>query len=112
VVTVMASEDPFFKQIQIEVGSAGARAKTEAQVQTASVERELRAQGIDARGAVFVTDESEADGIVVYAEAQGCDLIVMPTYRQSALSRMFLGSVGAKVRQRSSVPVLFVAVSP
>jgi len=111
VVRVMASDDHFFKQIQVEIGSAGARAKAEAEAQLASIEAELRTQHLNARGAVVVSDKSEAEAIVAFAETEGCDLIVMPTYRQSALSRWFLGSIGAKVRQRSSVPVLFVTAS-
>jgi nucleotide-binding universal stress UspA family protein len=108
VVTVMASEDTFFKQVQTEVGSAASRAKAEAESQMIPLERELRTQGLRVRGAVLVSDKPEAEAIVAYAENEGCDLIVMSTYRQSALSRWFLGSVGEKLRQRSSVPVLFV----
>jgi nucleotide-binding universal stress UspA family protein len=108
VVTVMASDDHFFKQIQVEVGSVGARAKAEAETQLASIQDELRARKLNAHGTVLVSDKSEADAIVAYAEKEHCDLIVMPTYRQSALSRWFLGSMADKVRQRSSVPVLFV----
>jgi len=108
VVTVMASDEAFFQQIQVEVGSAGAKAKAEAEEQTTSLERRLRARGLQARGAVMVSGKSEADAIAEYAATEGCDLIVLPTYQQSALSRWFLGSLGDKVRQRSSVPVLFV----
>jgi nucleotide-binding universal stress UspA family protein len=111
VVTVMPSEDPFFKQIQVEVGSVGARARAGAEAQMASIEHELRAQHLNAHGAVVTSDKSEAEAIVAYAETEGCDLIVMSTYRQSTLSRWFLGSIGDKVRQRSSVPVLFVAAN-
>jgi nucleotide-binding universal stress UspA family protein len=108
VVTVMASDETFFQQIQVEVGSAGARAKADAEAQTVRLERKLRAQGLQAHGDVIVSGKSEAEAIAAYAESEGCDLIVLPTYRQSALSRWFLGSLGDKVRQRSSVPVLFV----
>jgi nucleotide-binding universal stress UspA family protein len=108
VVTVMASEEAFFQQIQVEVGSAGAKAKADAEAQTAALERELCSQGLQARGDVIVSGKSEADAIAAYAESEGCDLIVLPTYHQSTLSRWFLGSLGDKVRQRSSVPVLFV----
>ena len=108
VVRVMASEDAFFQQIQVELGSSSARAKAEAEAQATALERELRAQGLQVQAAVLVSDESEADAIVAYAESESCDLIVMSSYQQSALSRWFLGSVADKVRHRSSVPVLFV----
>jgi nucleotide-binding universal stress UspA family protein len=108
VVTVMASDEAFFQQIQVEVGSAGAKTKAEAEEQTTLLERRLRARGLEARGAVIVSGKSEADAIAEYAATEACDLIVLPTYQQSALSRWFLGSLGDKVRQRSSVPVLFV----
>jgi nucleotide-binding universal stress UspA family protein len=112
VVTVMASDETFFKQIQVEVGSVAARRKAEAEAQTASLSHKLRSRGLQAQKAVLVSDKSEAEAIVAYAESEGCDLIVMPTYPQSALSRWFLGSIGEKVRQRSSVPVLFVRATP
>ena len=108
VVTVMASDETFFKQIQVEDGSAAARNKAEAEVQVAALEQQIGAQGLRVRGSVVVSAKSEAEAIVEYAEGEGCDLIVMNTYRQSTLSRWFLGSVGEKVRQRSPVPVLFV----
>lgn len=111
VVQVMASDDQFFKQIQVEVGSAGARAKAAAETQLAAIEDELRARSLNAYGTVVVSDKSEADAIVAYAEDEDCDLIVVTSYRQSALSRWFLGSLADKVRQRSSVPVLYVAAS-
>jgi len=111
VVTVMASEDVFFQQLQVELGSSSARAKAEAEAQATALERELCSQGLQARSAVLVSDESEADAIVAYAESESCDLIVMSSYRQSALSRWFLGSVADKVRHRASVPVLFVQVA-
>jgi nucleotide-binding universal stress UspA family protein len=112
VVTVMPSDEPFFQQLQVEVGSAAARAKEEAESQTTSLARRFRARGLKAQGAVLVSEKSEAEAIVAHAEGEGCDLIVMPTYPQSTLSRWFLGSLGEKVRQRSSVPVLFVRATP
>jgi nucleotide-binding universal stress UspA family protein len=108
VVTVMASEEPFLQQIQVEIGSSAARKKAEAAEQTLVLERRLRARGLNVHGTVVVSGRSEADAIVDYATSEGCDLIVMPTYRQSVLNRWFLGSLGEKVRQRSGVPVLFV----
>jgi nucleotide-binding universal stress UspA family protein len=108
VVTVIASDEAFFQQIQVEIGSSSARVKAEAEAQVGALERELRAQSIQAQGSVVVSDKSEAEAIVAYAESESCDLIVMPTFRQSTLSRWFLGSVAEKVRHRSSVPVLFV----
>jgi nucleotide-binding universal stress UspA family protein len=112
VVTVMPSEEPFFQQLQVEVGSAAERVRAEAEFQTTSLARRFRARGLKAQGTVLVSDKSEADAIVAHAESEGCDLIVMPTYPQSALSRWFLSSLGEKVRQRSSVPVLFVRPTP
>ncbi len=112
VITIAASEETFFKQIQVEVGSAAARAKAEAEAQIAALKQELGSLGLRAQGAVLVSDKSEAEAIAAFADSEGCDLIVIPTYSQSLLSRWFLGSVGEKVRRRSSVPVLFVRGNP
>lgn len=112
VVTIMPSEEPFFQQLQVEVGSASDRVRAEAEFQTTLLARRFRARGLKAQGIVLVSDKSEAEAIVAHAESEGCDLIVMPTYPQSTLSRWFLSSLGEKVRQRSSVPVLFVRPTP
>ncbi|MGD9048404.1 MAG: universal stress protein, partial [Anaerolineae bacterium] len=47
--------------------------------------------------------------IIDLARAQEIDLIVMATLPQSAVGRFLFGSVGEKVRRRSSVPVLFAS---
>jgi nucleotide-binding universal stress UspA family protein len=55
-----------------------------------------------------ISEEPVAQAIVNYAEANQCDLIVMPTQARLAISRWLFGSVSEKVRRRSPVPVLFV----
>jgi nucleotide-binding universal stress UspA family protein len=108
VVPVMASDEPFFRQVQVEVGSAAARRKQEAEALIGTLEEELAADGVLSTGKILVTDKSEADAIVQQAEESSCDLIIMPTYQQSVLSRWFMGSLGEKVRRRSRIPVLFI----
>jgi nucleotide-binding universal stress UspA family protein len=46
--------------------------------------------------------------IVSYAEAEGIDLVVMPTHGRSGLDRYLLGSVTEKVIRTSDIPVLTV----
>lgn len=108
VITVIPSEEYFFRRLQVEEGSRAARLKAEAQEYLARLAGELRDQGLAATPAVVISDKTEPEAIVQYAEEQGCDLIVMPTLPQSAVGRWLFGSVGEKVRRRSRIPVLFV----
>jgi nucleotide-binding universal stress UspA family protein len=48
--------------------------------------------------------------IVEYAEAEGCDLVVMGTHGRGGLNRLLLGSVAERVVRSSDVPVLTVRV--
>ena len=49
-----------------------------------------------------------AEAILRVADVACADLIVMTTHGRSGLSRLWLGSVAAKVAQGSQVPVLLV----
>jgi nucleotide-binding universal stress UspA family protein len=111
VISVVPSEDYFFKQIQVEVGSAAHKAKATAEAHLAEVEANLRAQGIAASGHVVVSDQAEAEAIVTHAQENGCDLIVVPNQTHAGIGRWLFSSLGDKVRRRagvSKVPVLFV----
>jgi nucleotide-binding universal stress UspA family protein len=46
------------------------------------------------------------DGIVQYAAAHGCDIIVMGSHGRSGIQRAFLGSVAEGVARHAAVPVL------
>ncbi|ADJ14782.1 universal stress protein [Halalkalicoccus jeotgali] len=48
--------------------------------------------------------------VVRYAEAEGCDLIVMGTHGRGGIDRLLLGSVAERVVRGSPVPVLTVRV--
>lgn len=108
VITVVPSEEYFFRQVQVEEGSKAARFKAEAEEYLNRLGGELRGYGLTVAPAVVISDRTEAEAIVQYAEEQGCDLIVMPTLHGAAISRWLFGSVGEKVRRRSGIPVLFV----
>jgi nucleotide-binding universal stress UspA family protein len=111
IITVVPSEDYFFRQIQVEVGSAAHKAKAAAKAHLAEVEANLRAQGITASGHVVVSDKVEAEAIVTHALENGCDLIVVPNQIHAGIGRWLFSSLGDKVRRRagvSKVPVLFV----
>jgi nucleotide-binding universal stress UspA family protein len=108
VITVLPAGHEFDRRLQIEVGSTGARAKATAEMELGQLEQDLRAQGVKASMAIVVSEEPVAQVIAAYAEANQCDLIVMPTQSRSAIGRWLFGSVGEKVRRRSQVPVLFV----
>ena len=66
-----------------------------------------RGAKIPAQRAV-VRDVAAAPAIVLYAEEQGIDLIVMGTHGRRGLSRMLLGSVAAEVVRTAGCPVLTV----
>lgn len=108
VITVVPSEEYFFRRLQVEEGSKAARLKAEAEKYLARLKGEFRDQGLAVAPAVVISDKMEPEAIVQYAEDQGCDLIVMPTLPQSAIGRWLFGSVSEKVRRRSRIPVLFV----
>ena len=108
VITVLPAGHEFDRRLQIEVGSTGARAKAAAEEELDQLEQDLRAQGVEASTAIVITEEPVAQAIVTYAEADQCDLIVMPIQARSAIGRWLFGSVSEKVRRRSRVPVLFV----
>jgi nucleotide-binding universal stress UspA family protein len=108
VITVVPVEDYFFKQIQVEEGSAAHKAKTVDAARLAEIEENVRLQGITVTGELIISDQPEAEAIVNYAHEAGCDLIVVPNQTHVGISRWLFSSLGEKVRRRSAVPVLFV----
>jgi nucleotide-binding universal stress UspA family protein len=108
VITVVPSENDFFKRIQVEEGSSSAQQKTEAEEYLSRLEDQLQDQGVVVKPVVVVSDKAEDEAIVEYATASGCDLIVLPNQRHSLISRWLQGNVVAKVQRRSRIPVLLV----
>lgn len=107
-VSVVATEEHFMKQIQVEPGSSGARRKEQGEQFLGQAAEELHSAGVETFTKVVVTAASPEQAILELAGEEGVDLIVMATLPQSAVGRFLLGSVGEKVRRRSPVPVLFV----
>jgi nucleotide-binding universal stress UspA family protein len=107
-VPVLASGEQFFTQVQVEPGSSGARRMEQGEAFLAQAVQTFRESGVDVESSVEVTTLPPEQAIVDLAAAQDIDLIVMATLPQSAVGRFLFGSVGEKVRRRSSVPVLFV----
>ncbi len=107
-VPVVASGEQFFTQVQIEPGSSGARRMERGEAFLTQAVQAFREAGIDVESTVEVTNQPPEQAIIDLATVQGIDLIVMATLPQSAVGRFLFGSVGEKVRRRSSVPVLFV----
>jgi nucleotide-binding universal stress UspA family protein len=102
------AEDPFERQVQMEEGSSGYRARERAKIYLPRVEESLRSAGIDASSEFLATEELEADAIVRCAEEGLFDLIVLANQDRSAIGRFFFGNIEERVRRRSSLPVLFV----
>lgn len=107
-VPVVATEEYFLKQMQIEPGSSGARRKARGEVFLQQAAGALRDAGVEVTLLLEVTPLAPEQAILDLAEKHGIDLILMATLPQSAVGRFLLGSVGEKVRRRSAVPVLFV----
>lgn len=107
-VPVIASEEHFFTQVQVEPGSSGARRKEQGEIYLAQAVTAFHAANIDVESSVVVTPQPPEQAIVQLAIEQDADLIVMATLPQSAVGRFLFGSVGDKVRRRSLIPVLFV----
>jgi nucleotide-binding universal stress UspA family protein len=108
IVPVVATEEYFLKQMQVEPGSSGARRKSAGEAFLEQAVGSLRADGVEVEPLVVVTPQAPEQAIVELATEQGADLILMATLPQSAVGRFLLGSVAEKVRRRSTVPVLFV----
>jgi nucleotide-binding universal stress UspA family protein len=107
-VPVVASGEQFFSQIQVEPGSSGARRKETGEAFLTRAAVAFRELGVDVVPRVVVTPLPVEEAIVNLASEEGADLIVLSTLPQSAVGRFLFGSVGEKVRRRSSIPVLFV----
>ena len=103
------SDDPFDKQIQMEDGASGWRAKGRAEKYLPELQKALDDEGIDGNTEFLVVEQPEPDAIVKYAEDNNFDLIVLANRERSPIGRFFFGNVEEKVRRRTSLPVLFVS---
>jgi nucleotide-binding universal stress UspA family protein len=107
-VPVLASEERFFSQIQVEPGSSGARRKEQGEIFVAQAAQRFQEIGIPVEPKIMVTPLPPEEAIVHMAVEEDIDLIVMATLSESAVGRFLFGSVAEKVRRRSPIPVLFV----
>jgi len=103
------ADDPFEKNVQMEDGSSGWRAKRKAESYLPQVESALAQERIPVSTEFLVVEQPEADAIVKYAEEKGCDLIVFANRERSPIGRFFFGNIEEKVRRRTTLPVLFVS---
>lgn len=108
IVPVVASEESFFKQMQVEPGSSGARRKAQGEAFLERAAGPFREAGADVETRVVITPLDPDQAILDLAAQQEADLILMATLPQSAVGRFLFGSVTEKVRRRSPFPVLFV----
>jgi nucleotide-binding universal stress UspA family protein len=108
VITVVPSEEYFFKRVQVEVGSSGAKRKAEAEEYVDRLVNQVQDKNVNVKSAVIVSDKAEDEAIVTYAAESGSDLIILPNQRRSLVSRWLQGNVTAKVQRRSEIPVLLV----
>jgi nucleotide-binding universal stress UspA family protein len=71
---------------------------------TADVEKTAKAAGLEAESIVLKGDPAER--IVIFAEEQNVDIIVVGSHGISAFERLVIGSVSEKVTRHAKVPVL------
>jgi nucleotide-binding universal stress UspA family protein len=102
------ADDPFERQMQMEEGSSGYRAKLRAETYLPQLEESLRAQGVSVSAEFLVVEEPEAQAIVRYAQENNFDLIALANRERSPIGSFFFGNIEEKVRRRSTIPVLFV----
>jgi nucleotide-binding universal stress UspA family protein len=102
------SDDPFDKQIQMEDGSSGYRAKQRAITYLPKLEESLKKDGLEITTEFLVSEDPDADVIVNYALQNQFDVIALTSRDRSPFGSFFFGNVEEKVRRRSPLPVLFV----
>lgn len=110
-VPVLASEERFFSQLQVEPGSSGARRKEQGHSFLANAAKEFAEAGVAAETRLVVTPLPPDQAILDISSEEDIDLIIMATLPQSAVGRFLFGSVEEKVRRRSPIPILFVNAS-
>ena len=108
IVPVVASGEHFFRQMQVEPGSSGARRKAQGEAFLEKAASAFRDAGADVQTMVVITPLAPDEAILDLAAEQEADLILMATLPRSAVGRFLLGNVDEKVRRRSPFPVLFV----
>jgi nucleotide-binding universal stress UspA family protein len=107
-VPVLASEEHFFSQVQVEPGSSGAARRDRGEAFLAQALTAFQEAEVSVETRVVVTPLPPEQAIVELAVNDGIDLIIMATLSESAVGRFLFGSVAEKVRRRSPIPVLFV----
>lgn len=108
VITIAQTDEPFFQQVQVEIGSNAYKKKEQGEQYLKQLEEQLRADGITTYGHLIVSDKSEAKVINEHAAQEGCDLIVVPNENRTGVGSWFFNSIGEKVRRHASIPILFV----
>jgi nucleotide-binding universal stress UspA family protein len=78
-VSVVATEEYFMKQIQVETGSSGARRKEQGEQFLEQAAEALRSAGVETFAKVVVTAASPEQAILELAQEERVDLIVMAT---------------------------------
>lgn len=73
-----------------------------------SVARRVQEREVDVETAVL--EGEPAATIVEYADAEGIDVIVMPTHGRPTLTKAILGSVTDKVVRTGTVPVVVIKI--
>ena len=81
--------------------------RTEAQKLLDDIEIECKEKGVECECAVVEAINVD-QGILEFAEKEGCDLIVMGAHGRRGLNRLLMGSVTRAVLTDTKIPVLII----
>lgn len=73
------------------------------------LEKACQKLNINAETAILQGDTAQS--ILEFAESENMDLIVMGTHSRSVFEKVFIGSVAAKVLEKTKIPVYMVPVN-
>jgi nucleotide-binding universal stress UspA family protein len=102
------ADDPFEKQMQIEEGSSGYRAKLRAEAYFPQLEESLRAQDVNVSAEFLGVEEPETQAMIKYVKENDFALIALANSERSPIGSFFFENIEEKVCRRSTIPALFV----
>lgn len=79
----------------------------EAQKYLADVKSRLISEGVNAE-AMVIEHNSPAQGIIVFSQQYGVDLIILGSHGYTGMKKLMFGSVALKVLHESHAPVLLI----
>ena len=108
-IVAIAADDAGLRHLQMEPGANGWKRKNQAQARLAALQQRMQNSGVIIETTLAVSDRSEADEIVDFANKGNFDLIVMAADGRSWWQRALYGCIADGVHRKATVPTLFVS---